>query len=133
MTQYYQYPSASLSRPLRGDSQRLSLQETYCKPLRIIGLAAGEQRLEGEVGGDDESGSVDQELAGNVKEDEEEVQSAETEHNVDFWDAGLLLKVVESWVFRQLPVEESVWGSWRNIVWVMTNLSSCERWYCALS
>ena len=68
----------------------------------VIGLGGGEEGVEGVVGGQGEAGGVDQELAGNVKEDEEEVEGAESEDYVDLWDAGLLLEVVESWVFREL-------------------------------
>lgn len=82
--------------------------------MRIISFPAGEQCLHGEIGWDDETRRVDQELAGNIKEDEEEVQGAETEDHVDFWDAGLLLKVVESWVFGQFSVGGSV-GSHRKV------------------
>lgn len=75
---------------------------TYCEPLAIIGLATGEEGAERVVGWDGKAGSVDQELAGNVKEDEEEVQGAEAECDVDLGDAGLLLEVVEDGIFAEL-------------------------------
>lgn len=75
---------------------------TYCEPLAIIGLATGEEGAERVVGWDGKAGSVDQELAGNVKEDEEEVQGAEAKCDVDLGDAGLLLEVVEDGVFAEL-------------------------------
>jgi len=64
---------------------------TYGKPLAIIGLPAAEQRLEREVCRDGEARGVDQELAGDVEEDEEEVEGAEAEHDVDLGHASLLL------------------------------------------
>lgn len=81
--------------------------------MRIVGFAAGEQRLERVICWKRESGGVDKELAGNVKEDEEEVQGTETEHDVDFRDARLLLEVVEGWVLGQFPVRWSVFESSR--------------------
>lgn len=77
--------------------------ETYGQPLGVISLAAGEQRLKRVVRRDSEAGSVDEELASDVKEDEEEVQSAQTEDHVDLWDICLLLEVVESRVLGELP------------------------------
>lgn len=55
-----------------------------------------------------EASSVDQELAGNVKEDEEEVECTKSENDIDLWDAGLLLEVVEGGVFAEL-VSPSAW------------------------
>ena len=77
----------------------------YGKPLSIISLAAAEQRLQAVVGRDHEASGVDEELAGDVEEDQEEVKGAEAEDHVDFWNAGLLLEVVEGWVPGQLLVE----------------------------
>lgn len=53
------------------------LLSTYGQPLSIVGLAAGEKRIEGVVSWDSEARRVDQELAGDVEEDEEEVDGAE--------------------------------------------------------
>ena len=108
---------------------------TYGEPLCVIGLSAAEQGLEGVVGWDREPGRVHQKLAGNVKEDEEEVKGAESEDDVDFGDAGLLLEVVEGWVLGQRP---SVVVSLACVSFAemrrmgSTHLSSCERWYWAL-
>lgn len=76
--------------------------------MRVVGLAAGEQRLERVIRWECESSSVDQELAGDIKEDEEEVQGTEAEHDVNFRNAGLLLEVVEDWVLGQFPRTKSV-------------------------
>lgn len=68
--------------------------------MAVVGLAAGEEGLEGVVGWDSKAGGVDQELASNVKEDEEEVERADSKDNVDLGHAGLRLEVVQRWVFR---------------------------------
>jgi hypothetical protein len=68
----------------------------------VIGLARGEQSLERVVAGDEETGKVDEELASDVEEDEEEVEGTETEDDVDLGDGALLLKVVEGRVLGQL-------------------------------
>jgi hypothetical protein len=75
---------------------------TYCQPLSVVDLACGEQRVQRVVTGNDKSGNVDKELARDVEEDKEEVKASETENSVDFRDRGLLLKVVEGGVLRQL-------------------------------
>lgn len=63
--------------------------------LSVVGLADTEEGLERVVGGDKEAGRVNEELAGNIEEDEEKVQGAEAEDDVDLWHRRLLLKVVE--------------------------------------
>jgi hypothetical protein len=68
----------------------------------VIGLSLGEQSLERVVTRDDEASKVDEELASDVEEDEEEVEGTETEDDVDLGDGALLLKVVESRVLGQL-------------------------------
>jgi hypothetical protein len=68
----------------------------------VIGLARGEQSLERVVTGNEETSKVDEELASDVEEDEEEVEGTETEDDVDLGDGALLLKVVEGRVLGQL-------------------------------
>ena len=70
--------------------------------MRVVGLGVTEQGLERVVAGNDETGKVDEKLAGNVEKDEEKVQGAEAEHDVDLGDGRLLLKVVEGRVLGQL-------------------------------
>lgn len=77
---------------------------TYREPLCVIGLAAAEKGLQGVVGRNGETGGVDQELAGNVKEDEEEVEGADAEDYVDLGDGGLLFERVELGVLGELPI-----------------------------
>ena len=62
-----------------------------------------EERLKRVVGRQREASSVDEKLSGDVEEDEEEVESAETEDDVDLRDGRLLLEVGEGWVFGELP------------------------------
>jgi hypothetical protein len=70
--------------------------------LSIVDLTRAEQSGERVVAGDDESGNVDEKCAADVEEDEEEVQSRQTQDNVDLGDGGLLLEVVQGGVFGQL-------------------------------
>lgn len=71
---------------------------TYSKPLRIIRLPGREQRMERVVRREREASGVDEELAGDVEEDEEEVEGAEAEDDVDLGHARLLLEILQSWV-----------------------------------
>ena len=75
----------------------------YGEPLGIIRLADGEDGLHGPVGREHEAGGVDEELAGDVEEDEEEVEGSETQDDVDLGHAGLRFEVVERWVLGELP------------------------------
>ena len=72
------------------------------QPVGVIGLVLGEESLERVVAGDDEASKVDEELASNVEENEEEVQGTETEDDVDLGDGALLLKVLKGRVLGQL-------------------------------
>ena len=69
----------------------------------VVRLAVREERLKRVVGRQREASSVDEKLSGDVEEDEEEVESAETEDDVDLRDGRLLLEVGEGWVFGELP------------------------------
>ena len=73
-----------------------------CTYLGIIRLTRAEQSLKRVIGGNDKSSGIHKELAGDVEEDKEKVESAEAENDVDLGDGGLLLKVVEGRIFRQL-------------------------------
>jgi hypothetical protein len=77
--------------------------DAYGEPLRVVGLADGEDSLQGPIGREGEASSVDEELAGDVEEDEEEVEGSQAQDDVDFRDGGLRLKVVERWVLGELP------------------------------
>ena len=74
------------------------------EPLGVVGAAGGEQGIERVVGRDGEADGVDEEVGTDVEEDEEEVQGAEAEHDVDLGHVGLTLEVVQSVIFGELRV-----------------------------
>ena len=59
--------------------------------------------MERVVGRECEASCVHEKLAADVEEDEEEVERAETEDDIDLGYGGLLLEVLERWVLGQLP------------------------------
>jgi hypothetical protein len=63
--------------------------------LSIISLAGAKQSFQRIVSGNDEAGKVDEELASNVEEDEEEIQGEKAEDDIDFRNRRLALEVVE--------------------------------------
>lgn len=79
--------------------------ETY---LSVIRSTRREEGLEGVVAGEEETGKVDEELASNVEEDKEEVDSNQAEDHIDLRDIGLTLKVVEDRVLGELSEKMSV-------------------------
>ena len=66
------------------------------------------QRTERVVGGNNEASKVGKKLTAEVEDDEEEVESSDTDDGVGLGNAGLLLKVVEGGVFRKLHNEKIV-------------------------
>ena len=52
-------------------------QKARCTHLSVIDLARAEQRSERIIAGNHEAGNVDEELAGDVEKDEEEVEGSE--------------------------------------------------------
>jgi hypothetical protein len=70
--------------------------------LGVILLIVGEERLQRIVPRDDEPGGIDKELAGDVEEDQEEVDGDETEEGIDLRDRSLLLEVVEQRILGEL-------------------------------
>jgi hypothetical protein len=70
--------------------------------LGVVDLAGAEQGFERVVSRDNEAGEVDQELAADVEEDEEEIETDKAEEGVDLGHAGLPLKIVERRVLGQL-------------------------------
>jgi len=77
------------------------------QPLGIIVLVMGKQGVERIVSRDDETGNVGEELAAEVKQDEEEVERDRANNGVGLGDRGLFLEVVESRVLGELFVELS--------------------------
>jgi hypothetical protein len=84
------------------------LGTTYSKPLGIVDRAGGEEGVQRIVCRNGEANGIDEEFGGNVEEDEEEVQGAESENNIDLGNGGLLLKVIEDLVLAELRKETHV-------------------------
>jgi hypothetical protein len=63
--------------------------------LGVIGLADAKEGLERVIGRNDETSRVDEELASNVEEDEEEVEGSQAQDDVDLGYRRLLLEVGE--------------------------------------
>ena len=76
--------------------------QTYSEPLGVILLVSGKERIERVVSGDDETSKVGEELAAEVEDDEEEVESDETDGGIGLGNTGGLLEVVEGRVLGQL-------------------------------
>jgi hypothetical protein len=70
--------------------------------LRVVNLAGAEESVQRVVAGNDETGNVDKEFAGDVEKDEEEGEAGEAEESVDLGDGRLLFEVVEGGVLGQL-------------------------------
>ena len=81
------------------------MPQTTRTHLCVIDLAGAEQGGQRVVSGDGESSNINEEGAGDVEEDEEEVKTGEAEDGVDLGHRGLLLEIVEGGVFRQLDKE----------------------------
>ena len=70
--------------------------------LSVVGFARTEQSLERIVAGDDKAGKIHEELAGDVEEYEEEVDTSDTKECIDLGDRRLLLQIIERWILGQL-------------------------------
>lgn len=73
--------------------------QTY---LCIIGFATAEQGFQRVVSGEQETSEVDEELASNVEENEEEVETEKAEDNINFRHRGLLFKAVKRGILGEL-------------------------------
>lgn len=73
-----------------------------CTHLSVIRLSSCEKGVEGVVGGEDEASQVDKQLAGDVEEDQEGVDSSQTKDDVHLGDGSLALEVVEDRVLGEL-------------------------------
>jgi len=82
-----------------------SIDNPVGQPLCVINLACTEQCLKGVIARNDESRKVDQELAANVEENQEEVETDESEEGINLWDGGLLLKVVEGRILGKFLID----------------------------
>jgi len=104
-------PVSGADSTLEGGQE--SKDDPVSQPLSVIRGTRGEQGLEGVVARKDETGKVDEELAGDVEEDKEEVDTDQTQDDIDLGNGGLSLQVVQDRVLRQLLVElgDSVLGT----------------------
>lgn len=87
------------------DHGEQSENDPISQPLSIILLGVAKQRTERVVGGNNEASKVGKKLTAEVEDDEEEVESSDTDDGVGLGNTGLLLKVVEGGVFGKLTVE----------------------------
>lgn len=70
--------------------------------LSVIGGTGSEESLKRVVTGNQETGKVDEELASDVEENQEEVDANQTQDRIDLGDVGLALQVVKNGVLREL-------------------------------
>lgn len=83
-------------------ARKESERDPICQPLCVIRLANAEERFERIVSGNDETCNVDEKLATDVEEDEEEVQGPKAQNHVHLGDRRLLLKILERGIFGKL-------------------------------
>lgn len=76
--------------------------ETHGQPLGIVLLGLGEQGAQRVVARNHETSKVCEELATNVEDDQEEVESASTDDGIGLGNTNLLLEVVKGGVFGEL-------------------------------
>ena len=74
----------------------------YRQPLGVIGLVRREEGIKGVVSWDDKAGKVGEELASEVEDDKEEVESHEADDGIGLRDGSALLEVVQGRVLREL-------------------------------
>lgn len=77
------------------------------QPLGVVSSARSEQGVQRVVAGNDKASKVGEQLAAEVEDDEEEVESGEADDGVGLGNTGLLLKVVQGGVLGELLVERS--------------------------
>jgi hypothetical protein len=93
---------ARVSRAWSDDLREVS----YCKPLGIVDLASAEEGFKRVVARENEAGEVDEEGAAKVEEDQEEIETSQSQDHVDLGHTGLLLKIVEDFIFGQLETPQ---------------------------
>jgi len=77
------------------------------QPLGVIFFGLGEEGGERVVAGNDKSSKVCEELATNVEDDEEEVESSNTDDGIGLGNANLLLEIVQGGVFGELLINDA--------------------------
>jgi len=75
------------------------------QPLSIIGTPSRKQCMKGIVGRKDKADGIDEELGGNVEEDQEEIHGTKAKDDIDLLDTGLLLEFIERAIFTELLIE----------------------------
>lgn len=80
---------------------------THRQPLGVIFLGLGEQSAQRVVARKNKAGKVCEELATNVEDDEEEVESSNTDDGIGLGDTNLLLEIVKGGVFGELYILQS--------------------------
>ena len=80
----------------------------HCTDLSIIDLTGGEQRIKRVVSRNQEPREINEELAGDVKEDQEEIDSNKAEEGIDLRDRGLLFQIVQGRVLGKLQTTISM-------------------------
>lgn len=75
---------------------------THGQPLGIVLLGLGEQGAQRVVGRNHETSKVCEKLATNVEDDQEEVESGNTDDGIGLGNTNLLLEVVKGGVFGKL-------------------------------
>lgn len=81
---------------LRNHNKRGLQGVTY---LSIINFASAEKRVQGVVAGNDEPSEVHEEFAGDVEEDEEEIDPNKAKEGIDLRYGCLLLEIVQGGIF----------------------------------
>ena len=66
--------------------------------MRVIDFACTEERFKGVIAWNEKPCKVYEELASNIEEDQEKVDSDEAEEGIDLRYRGLLFEVVEHWI-----------------------------------
>lgn len=75
---------------------------THGQPLGVVLLGVGEQGAQRVVARNHKTGKVCEELATNVEDDQEEVESGNTDDGIGLGNTNLLLEVVKGGVFGEL-------------------------------
>lgn len=77
------------------------------QPLSIVSCGVSKEGGKRVVAGDDEASEVGEELATEVKDDEEEVEGGDTNGGIGLGNASLLLQVGDGRVLGELSVENA--------------------------
>lgn len=87
---------------LAGSERMCERGGAYGQPLSVVRRAGGEESVQGVVARDGETGNVGQELAAEVEDDEEEVESDHADNSVGLGHRGAALEVDERGILAEL-------------------------------